>query len=362
MSALSVSNIEALLAEFTPPYLPANLATAKAIKKIEINDGKVTIKLQFGFPIDGVATDIRDSIIAKVSTLAAVNAVEVICDWKIAAHAVAPNKKSLPKIKNIIAIASGKGGVGKSTTTVNLALALAQAGANVGILDADIYGPNQPHMLGADKEPLKPKQKEFIPVRRHGIQSMSIGYLIDTTTPMVWRGPMVSGALQQLLFDTLWDDLDYLFIDLPPGTGDIQLTLAQKVPVSGAVIVTTPQDISLLDARKGLEMFNKVNVPVLGIVENMSMHVCTACGHTEALFGQGGGQQIASACEVPLLGQLPLAMQIREDADRGEPTVVADAKGEVAQTYREVALRLAAHLSLQPINYAVKFPEIVVES
>lgn len=270
-----------------------------------------------------------------------------------------PGPQKIPGVKHIIAVASGKGGVGKSTTTVNLALALAAEGFRVGILDADIYGPNQPHMLGIKVKPVVSPDKKFEPLENYGIQSMSMGYLVNVNTPTIWRGPMVSGALQQLLRDTVWKDLDYLFIDLPPGTGDIQLTLVKKVPVSGAVIVTTPQDIALLDARKGLEMFNKVDVPVLGIVENMSTHVCSQCGHEEAIFGTQGAENMAKECKVPLLGRLPLAIKIREDADQGKPTVVAEPNGTIATTYRGIAKDLVTRLST--LTKKSKFPEIVVE-
>lgn len=264
----------------------------------------------------------------------------------------------IPNVKNIIAVASGKGGVGKSTTTVNLAIALANTGAKVGILDADIHGPNQPHMLGTVQKPAV-KSKKFIPIKAHGVQSMSIGYLVDTTAPVVWRGPMVSQALRQLLNDTAWEELDYLFIDMPPGTGDIQLTLSKAVPVSGAVIVTTPQDVALLDARKGLEMFRKVNVHVLGVVENMSVHTCSQCGHTESIFGAGGGEKISAECDVPLLGQLPLDIAIREAVDKGCPTVAANPNSEIAQRYTEIAQKIVDSLSSRPKKYT--FPDIVVE-
>jgi ATP-binding protein involved in chromosome partitioning len=268
---------------------------------------------------------------------------------------------SLPQIKNIIAIASGKGGVGKSTTAVNLALALAAEGLRVGILDADIYGPNQPQMLGAIGRPENKGNKKLAPVICHGIQSMSIGYLIDADTPMVWRGPMVTMALQQLLNDTAWDNLDYLIIDLPPGTGDIQLTLAQKIPVSGAVIVTTPQDIALLDARKAIAMFRKVNVPILGVVENMSLHVCSQCGHAEHIFGEGGGEQLAKQYAVELLGSLPLDKRIREQADGGKPTVVAEPDGSISKIYCAIARQVVANLS-QIQSRGAKFPKIVIEN
>lgn len=268
----------------------------------------------------------------------------------------------LPNIKNIIAVASGKGGVGKSTTAVNLALAFSQQGARAGILDADIYGPSQPLMLGVTTRPDIKDKKILLPVMAHGIQSMSIGYLIDETSPMAWRGPMVSMALQQLLKDTQWNNLDYLVIDLPPGTGDIQLTLAQKIPVTGAVIVTTPQDLALLDARRAYEMFRKVNVPVLGIIENMSIHICSECGHQESIFGAGGGAQMAKQYAIDLLGQLPLDIQIREQADSGKPTVIAAPNSANALLYRDIAKRVMAKLALQGQNESGKFPTIVIKN
>jgi len=270
--------------------------------------------------------------------------------------------KRLENVKNIIAVASGKGGVGKSTTSVNLALALASEGATVGLLDADIYGPSQPRMMGLSGQPESVDGKSLEPMENYGVQTMSIGFLIDEETPMIWRGPMVTQALEQLLNDTKWRDLDYLLIDLPPGTGDTQLTLAQKVPVSGAVIVTTPQDIALLDARKGLKMFEKVEVPILGIVENMSTHVCSQCGHEEHIFGEGGGQSMASEAGIELLGSLPLEMGIRMQADSGKPTVVSDPNSRTADTYRAIARRAAARLSTQAKDYSSKFPNIVIQN
>lgn len=270
--------------------------------------------------------------------------------------------EKLPHVKNIIAIASGKGGVGKSTTAVNLALALAHEGARTGILDADIYGPSQPLMLGITTRPEIKDQKKLLPVVAHGIQSMSIGYLVETTSAMVWRGPMVSMALQQLLNDTQWDNLDYLVIDLPPGTGDIQLTLAQKIPVTGAVIVTTPQDLALLDARRAFEMFKKVNVPVLGIVENMSMHICSQCGHQEPIFGVGGGQKMAEQYQLELLGQLPLDIRIREQTDVGKPTLVTDPESPNALLYRAIAKRIMAKVALQTEEVSGKFPTIIIKN
>ncbi len=270
--------------------------------------------------------------------------------------------KPIPGVKNIIAIASGKGGVGKSTTAVNLALALAAEGATVGILDADIYGPSQPRMLGVSDKPESRDGKSLEPLMGHGIQSMSIGYLIDEDTPMIWRGPMVTQALEQLLNDTHWQDVDYLIIDLPPGTGDIQLTLAQKVPVSGALIVTTPQDIALLDARKALKMFEKVDVTVLGIVENMSIHICSKCGNEEHIFGEGGGARMSEDYGVGFLGALPLDIQIREEVDGGTPTVVNAPDSRIAQIYREIARRMAARLALQAREFSAKFPNIVIQN
>jgi ATP-binding protein involved in chromosome partitioning len=270
--------------------------------------------------------------------------------------------KHLDNIKNIIAVASGKGGVGKSTMAVNLALALSAEGASVGMLDADIYGPSQPRMLGVHGKPESLDGKSLEPMVSYHLQAMSIGFLIDEETPMIWRGPMVTQALQQLLNDTNWKDVDYLVVDLPPGTGDIQLTLAQQVPVSGAVIVTTPQDIALLDARKGLKMFEKVEVPVLGIVENMSIHICSQCGHEEHIFGEGGGQRMAEQYNVDFLGGLPLDKRIREETDAGRPTVVAEPESRIAMIYREIARRTAAKLSLKSKDYAARFPQIVIQN
>ncbi|MGH8553343.1 MAG: iron-sulfur cluster carrier protein ApbC, partial [Methylococcales bacterium] len=276
------------------------------------------------------------------------------------AHAVQKTLKPLPNIKNIIAVASGKGGVGKSTVAVNIALALAGDGANVGILDADIYGPSQPMMLGLSGSPESLDGKTMEPKVAYGIQSISIGYLVDQDTPMIWRGPMVTNALQQLLNHTRWRDLDYLIVDLPPGTGDIQLTLSQQIPVSGAIIITTPQDISLLDAQKGLKMFEKVEVPVLGIVENMSTHICKQCGHEEAIFGSGGGQAMARKHGLKLLGSLPLDIAIRSHADFGQPIVIAEPEGRIAAIYRDIARRMAAQLSLRKKDSRGLFPNILV--
>jgi len=343
------------------PHLNKSLIELDAIQSIQVNDSHVHLKITFGFPIAMIEAELRQFIIERVNSIPGVQNVQLDLNWKVRAHAVNPSMKSLPQIKNIIAVASGKGGVGKSTTAANLALAMAAQGARVGMLDADIYGPNQPHMLGVSAKPILDEQKKMLPNMAHGIQTMSMGYLVDVETPMVWRGPMVSTALQQLFRDTVWDNLDYLFVDLPPGTGDIQLTLSTKIPVTGVVVVTTPQDIALLDARKGLEMFRKVNVALLGVIENMSVHTCSQCGHAEAIFGQHGAEVMAKTCDVPLLGHIPLALSIRESMDCGEPIVLAAPDSVIAKNYHDIALRLGLQLALQPLDYGVKFPSIVVE-
>ncbi|HEY9050986.1 MAG TPA: iron-sulfur cluster carrier protein ApbC, partial [Gammaproteobacteria bacterium] len=305
---------------------------------------------------------LTEELTKQVGAIDGVSSVAIDISSKIIAHSVQSSLKPLQNIKNIIAVASGKGGVGKSTTAVNLALALKEEGASVGILDADIYGPSMPRMLGIKSKPESNDGKTLEPMQGHGIQAMSIGFMIDEETPMIWRGPMVTQALEQLLTDTNWTNLDYLVIDLPPGTGDIQLTLAQKVPVSGAVIVTTPQDIALLDARKGLKMFQKVEVPVLGIIENMSVHICSNCGHAEPIFGQGGGERMSEDYDVDFLGALPLDIAIRVNGDEGTPSVAADPNGTVGKIYREIARRTAAKLSLQAKDYSTKFPNIVIQN
>jgi ATP-binding protein involved in chromosome partitioning len=354
---INESAIRARLAHYQDPYLGQDLLSAKAIKRIDIRDNTVDLFIRLGYPLDLYKIEM---IRAIQSALTGLNP-NVHIDWQIGTHAVQAGQKGLPQIKNIIAVGSGKGGVGKSTTTVNLALALAAEGARVGVLDADIYGPNQPLALGVNEKPEITADKKIKPILKYGLQSMSIGYLLAADTPMIWRGPMISQALQQLLFDTQWDALDYLLIDLPPGTGDIPLTLAKKAPVAGAVVVTTPQEMSLMDARKALEMFVKLGIHVLGVVENMSTHVCTHCGHEESIFGEGGGAALASKYQVPLLGQMPLTKAIRQQTDQGCPTVIAEPESAAAQRYRDIARTLAAKLSLQPINYAAKFPQIVVE-
>ncbi|WP_295405308.1 iron-sulfur cluster carrier protein ApbC [uncultured Thiocystis sp.] len=362
MSEPTKEAIEAAIKEYKEPHLGRDLIAAHAIKDIAIEGGQVRVKVVLGFPAKGVQAAIATAVKEKVMGVAGVSAAEVEVSWEIKAHSVQKSLKPIDHVKNIIAVASGKGGVGKSTTAVNLALALSAEGATVGILDADIYGPSQPRMLGITGKPESKDGKSLEPMNSYHLQAMSIGFLIDEETPMIWRGPMVTQALEQLLNDTNWADLDYLVIDLPPGTGDTQLTLAQKVPVSGAIIVTTPQDIALLDARKGLKMFQKVEVPVLGIVENMSIHICSKCGHEEHIFGSGGGQSMSDQYGVDLLGSLPLELHIREETDSGKPTVVAQPESRATEIYREIARKTAAKLSLQAKDYAAKFPRIVIQN
>ena len=355
--------IEIAIKEYADPYLQKDLISANTVKNIAIDGNQVTVEIVLGYPSNGYNDTLSKQLKAKIEAIEGVETATVNVANKIVSHAVQKGVDPIKGVKNVIAVASGKGGVGKSTTAVNLALALAMEGAKVGILDADIYGPSQPRMLGATQKPqMTDDGMQLEPVVCHGIQSMSIGYLVDQETPMIWRGPMVTQALEQLLRDTRWHDLDYMIIDLPPGTGDTQLTLAQKIPVSGAVIVTTPQDIALLDARKGLKMFEKVNVPVLGVIENMSTHICSNCGHEEHIFGEGGGLRMAQESNVDLLGSLPLDIRIRELVDNGNPSVVAEPDGRIAQTYREIARRMTAKLSLQSKDYSVKFPTIKIEN
>ncbi len=359
MASVLKSDVENLLGSFIDPNLGIDLVSARAVKKIEVVEGRIAVKIVLGYPSAGVRAELAEAIRQKIVDGTGMAEVIVELSSEIVSHAVQKNLKPMAGVKNIIAIASGKGGVGKSTTAVNLALALAAEGARVGILDADIYGPSQPAMLGLSGKP-EVEGNSILPKVAYGVQSMSIGYLIEEDTPMIWRGPMVTGALQQLLNDTRWDSLDYLIIDLPPGTGDIQLTLAQQIPVSGAVIVTTPQDIALLDAQRGLKMFEKVNVPVLGLVENMSVHICSNCGHEEHIFGEGGGEKMAKKYGVELLGSLPLDIRIREQADGGHPTVVAEPQGPSARIYREIARKMAARLALTAKDYSAKFPTISI--
>jgi len=357
--SISRSDVESALQTIIDPNLGQDLISAKLVRVIEVTGADVYVRILLGYPAASFSTVLADTVRERLSNLEGVGKVAIEIGSDIVSHAVQKNLKPMPGVKNIIAVASGKGGVGKSTTAVNLALALAAEGARVGILDADIYGPSQPSMLGLSGRP-ETDGKSILPRMAYGVQSMSIGYLIDEDTPMIWRGPMVTGALQQLLNETRWDQLDYLIIDLPPGTGDIQLTLAQQIPVSGAVIVTTPQDIALLDAQKGLKMFEKVSVPVLGIIENMSVHICSKCGHEEHIFGSGGGDKMAQKYGVELLGSLPLDIGIRENADNGHPTVVADPESRTAQIYRQIARKMAAALALKAKDYSAKFPTISI--
>jgi len=358
---ITEAQVQELLKSVIDPTTGKDYVSSKEIKKVQVSGDAVTVDVVLGYPAKSQLEPVRRQI---QNALAAVSgAVTVNVSFKIVSHAVQGGVKLVPGVRNIIAVASGKGGVGKSTVAVNLALALAAEGATVGVLDADIYGPSQPMMLGLQgQRPTSPDGKTLDPMVAHGVQAMSIGFLIDMEQPMVWRGPMVTQALEQLLRDTHWKDLDYLVVDMPPGTGDIQLTLAQKVPVTGAVIVTTPQDIALLDARKGLKMFEKVNVPILGVVENMSTHVCSNCGHEEHVFGAGGGEKLARDNGVMVLGALPLDIHIREQADSGNPTVVSAPDSPAAHTYREIARKVAVRIAEKAQNFSAAFPKIVIKN
>jgi ATP-binding protein involved in chromosome partitioning len=354
--------IHAALAEIVDPNTGKDLVSTKSARNVKVENGSVSLEVELGYPARTQIEPIRKLVSARLRAVPGVAAVKVDVAIKIVSHAVQRGVKLIPGVKNIVAVASGKGGVGKSTTAVNLALALAAEGARVGVLDADIYGPSQPMMLGITGRPESRDGKSLEPMTGHGLQAISIGFLIDVDTPMVWRGPMVTQALEQLLKDTRWQDLDYLVVDMPPGTGDIQLTLAQKVPVTGAIIVTTPQDIALIDARKGLKMFEKVGIPILGIVENMSTHICSACGHEEHIFGAGGAERMAKEYGVEVLGSLPLDISIREQADSGKPTVVADPDGRIAEIYRAIARRVAVRIAERQKDLSLKFPNIVVQN
>jgi len=362
MAEVTQQQVESKLKEYIDPYLETDLVSAKTVRNIMVEGDQVVVDVVLGFPADGYKGELASRLKDMVESLDGVAQARVNISTAIQAHSVQKGVKTIGSIKNIIAVASGKGGVGKSTTATNLALALSAEGASVGVLDADIYGPSQPRMLGISGQPESKDGQTLEPMVSYHIQTMSIGFLVDEETPMIWRGPMVTQALQQLLNDTNWSNLDYLVIDLPPGTGDVQLTLAQQVPVSGAVIVTTPQDIALLDARKGLKMFEKVEVPVLGIIENMSIHICSECGHEEHIFGEGGGQRMSDQYDVDFLGALPLDKSIREEVDNGRPSVVADPEGRIAQIYREIARRTTAKLSMKAKDHAAKFPQIVIQN
>ncbi|MGZ8224902.1 MAG: iron-sulfur cluster carrier protein ApbC [Methylobacter sp.] len=362
MANIEKTDVEDLLRTFIDPNNGTDLVSAKSVKAITIDGADVSVKLELGYPAKSYLDELKAAVEQHLKTLPGVGSVSVDVTVKIISHAVQQALKPQPNIKNIIAVASGKGGVGKSTTAVNLALALAAEGANVGILDADIYGPSIPTMLGLSGYPASVDNKTMTPKVAYNVQTMSIGYLVEPEQAMIWRGPMATNALQQLLRDTNWVDVDYLIIDLPPGTGDIQLTLAQQIPVSGAIIVTTPQDIALLDAQRGLRMFEKVNVPVLGLVENMSMHICSACGHAEAIFGEGGGAAMAEVNKIDFLGSLPLDINIRKYADSGKPTVIAEPDSRSAQIYKEIARKTAAKLALKAKDFSTRFPTIVVQN
>lgn len=360
MADLTNEQIEGILSSIVDKYTGQDIVSSNAINSINIDGDKVKITIELNYPAKGYHDELSKQVTDALSA-ADVDNVAVSIETKIVKYTTQKGVDILPEVKNIIAVASGKGGVGKSTTAVNLALALQAEGAKVAILDADIYGPSQPKMLGVSK--LKPDstgEGKLLPILGHGMQSMSIGYLVDEENPMIWRGPMVTQALEQMLRDTLWRGVDYMVIDLPPGTGDTQLTLSQKIPVSGSVIVTTPQDIALIDAKKGLKMFEKVNIPILGIVENMSLHICSSCGHEEAIFGVGGGETMAKDAGVNFLGALPLEMNIRTDVDEGTPTVAKDPDGRVADIYKEIARKVSAKLTEQS-RATSSFPSITIE-
>ena len=354
--------VTAALSTVIDPNTGKDLVAGKTVKNLAVDGADVTFEIELGYPAKSQFDAIRKAAIGAVRALPGIGNVSVAVQSKIVAHAVQRGVATMSNVKNIIAVASGKGGVGKSTTAVNLALALAAEGASVGILDADIYGPSQPMMMGITGRPETTDGKTMEPLENHGLQVSSIGFMIDPDEPMVWRGPIVTQALQQLLTQTNWRDLDYLIVDMPPGTGDIQLTLSQKVPVTGAVIVTTPQDIALLDARKGLKMFEKVGIPILGVVENMSTHICTNCGHAEPIFGEGGGEKMCADFGVDFLGGLPLTMAIREQTDSGRPTVVAEPDGAVAAIYKQIARKMAIKVAEKAKDMSSKFPTIKIQN
>jgi ATP-binding protein involved in chromosome partitioning len=362
MTDSASSNLRNALASFVVPHTGRPLGGPGAPFDLERRDDAWHVTIRPGFPLAASGEALAEALRVHCAPALAGARIEFSIESAIVAHAVQHGLKPLPGAHNLIAVASGKGGVGKSTVAVNFALALAAEGAKVGLLDADIYGPSQPRMLGlVGSRPETRDGKLLEPLVAHGLEAMSIGFLVDEQQPMAWRGPMVTAALNQLLTQTRWGDLDYLIVDMPPGTGDIQLTLAQRVPVSGAVIVTTPQDIALADARKGLEMFQKVHVPVLGVVENMSLHICSRCGHEEPIFGEHGGRNLSRQYGVPLLGSLPLDRRIREQTDHGKPTVAADPKGPLARAFTEAALRAAGELAARAKDYSNLFPNITVE-
>jgi len=361
--AVSTESVLAALRNVIDPNTGKDYVSTRSTRNLKVDGADIALDIELGYPAKSQVDLIRRMVVDALKAIPGVGNVSVGVTTKIVAHLVQRGLKPLPGVKNIIAIASGKGGVGKSTTAVNLALALAQEGAVVGLLDADIYGPSQPQMLGlAGQKPDSQDGTSIEPLLAHGLQAMSIGFMIDVDSPMVWRGPMVTQALEQLLKQTNWHDVDYLIVDMPPGTGDTQLTLAQKVPVTGAVIVTTPQDIALIDARKGLKMFEKVGIPILGLVENMTLHICSHCGHEERIFGQGGGEQICRDYGSELLGALPLEIGIREMTDAGQPTVVGAPDSRAAEIYRAIARRLAIKVAERARDMSAKFPNIIVQN
>ena len=360
--SITLELVRGALSQVIDPNTDKDFISSKSAKNIQIDGADVQLDIELGYPAKSQIDELRERAVKAIQAIPGVGKVTINVSVKIVAHAVQRGVKVMPNVRNIIAVASGKGGVGKSTTAVNLALALAAEGASVGLLDADIYGPSQPMMMGVTGKPDSHDGKTMEPLENYGVQVASIGFMIDPDQPMVWRGPMVTQALQQLLELTNWRDLDYLVVDMPPGTGDIQLTLSQKVPVTGAVIVTTPQDIALLDARKGLKMFEKVGIPILGIIENMSTHICSNCGHAEAVFGEGGGAKMCQEYGVDFLGALPLTMSIRQQADSGKPTVVADPDGQTAQIYKQIARKLAVKVAEKAKDLSSKFPSIVIKN
>lgn len=359
MPATESQLLEALKA-VADPNTGRDFVSTKALKNLRIDGGDVAFDIELGYPAKSQVAGLRKALIAAARGVPGVENVSINLATKVIPHAVQRGVQLLPNVKNIVAVASGKGGVGKSTTAVNLALALAAEGAAVGILDADIYGPSQPMMMGIEGRPESEDGKTMEPLENYGVQVMSIGFLVDADNPMIWRGPMATQALEQLLRQTNWRELDYLIVDMPPGTGDIQLTLSQRVPLTGAVIVTTPQDIALLDAKKGIKMFEKVGVPILGIVENMAVHVCSNCGHVEHIFGADGGRKLAEQYQMDYLGALPLDIRIREQADGGRPTVVSDPEGEVAGLYMGVARQVAVKIAQRAKDFSAKFPTISI--
>lgn len=350
------------LANICLPFMKTNMAQTKCIQAFTLKKNILSFSLHWPYPAKNLYTETEQKLTQALTEIEGIDQLSIQHRLDIKAHQTQPNVQALTNIKNIIAVGSGKGGVGKSTTSINLALALREQGARVGVLDADIYGPSLPTLLGLKGKPTSEDGKSMQPMQAYGLQAMSIGFLIEEDTPMIWRGPIVTQTLTQLLKETAWDNLDYLIIDLPPGTGDVQLTLAQQIPVTGAVIVTTPQDLALIDAKKAYKMFEKVNIPVLGIIENMSTHICSNCGYEEAIFGELGGQTLAKTYQIPFLGAMPLAMTIRQQSDQGKPSMVAEPDGIYAEKYRQISLQVSAQLADAKRNYSTVFPKIVIEN